>query len=80
MAENRFLPKQNDRWRYADGSEWIVISTKVNQERKLQVTIAAMDFSFKILEMTVDEFLDEVDTDNFPEAKQKYLYEFIFGE
>lgn len=74
---NRFLPKENDIWQHADGSKWIVIKAAVNEDRQLEITIAALDFSFRIEKWDINEFLDEVDTDNYPDCTQKHVFEFV---
>lgn len=74
---DRFYPKPNDLWRHADGTTWLIMKAVINDDRKLEVTIAAMDYSFRIEKVLMEDFMDEVDTDNYPDCKQKYMFEYI---
>lgn len=74
----RFNPKPDDVWKSADGYEVIIISVRQKyNEREFTVTYIKKGDYDGSYEMKLKEFMDEVDTENYPEATQKYLFEFI---
>lgn len=77
----RFNPKPNDVWKSADGYEVIIVSVhQMTGERDITVNYIRKGRFDGQYQMKLEDFMDEVDTENYPESNQKYLFEFVMED